>query len=1672
MRPFRKYPNGGDLPHKELPQVNLTASRANWEEQKRLRKELNRAQQDYNNLIAEYGLNKNDQQQFGFEDFSGGMSSKEELQAKLDNLNKSYKNVQDQFSSANKALIDLRNANPEYWENKTVSDVVTSEGLRALRNLRAEERLNNVDFKDFYNQYGIYTDPNIKFGYGPNASYSAKKARENWMEEGSADWFADKVNKAVKIGLGLAGGAAVNNATNVINAIGNEVSAIAAAGPAQLWRAGVTGTKNFLNLAPKAAPWASVSNLTGLGFGLHSMHNLSDPESITRKSISKAYDDPTAENIIDATGNTLMDGLGVLGSPGMGNALLSGPKELYKEYNKVATGNSRLTDLGVPAWKVEKPANNSIYSGLSRPYIARTVTDEEADLLSTFGEGMRFNSQAEWDAMEALTKSGATDFSKGNIPISRVIGYYNRGNEEQKAIEALKRGDVFTTPTEKSIRTWSAGVPDISEAEYLKGKTRLIIPSRYTKNLGSHFSAMPYDDARVGFIHADSGGGMGPYLNIRATRENELMGNIPEGFKVIGRSSEDGMNNLIIKPINNRNKFLNTQNTLTDPASNPLLAKAIPLFRGSGKLAKDVLKNTYKINPWAAKEAQEIMLVRARPVGQDPYVNMAEQLKAKQAAGEQLTWYQKNLLNPQTNPQMVAREKYFGQWFADNPSDLDFYINPGTRNFADDAQIEILKTRLPKSEAAKYSVKNFKDAKTLSNLHDTEYILPKDMVQSLERFPVEDLSKLQAEYKQMNRPHWLKGYKKVKPVVPNTLTNQGTQPLINFSNSSKVAPWNVYSSPEKVREKLQQSRDFIQKEGNKELADFFSEEGLRRARLAFKKTNPKLTDDEIDSLVADQMTELQNAINYNLPEYALKNPDIWKNFNIDNTNKFWLETNFPNNNAFAWDNPSFYEEMTNLEGIPTYANPNLINIDRSALGNFEGLPSRVNKSLLGSQQEFTRPYFRIPTISIGTQYIGDVPTMAHETAHVLQRAGIHPTDLELQKLVNKENKTLSGLAQKTWDQLFKLSPEYNNSFDYFYAPKGRIIPDEGYAFARETRQAMLDKGIIKDKFEKITPSKILQYRLSEPFSMKGGQRLTSIVPPWKWKGLSKIMNDMNVAIPGAVGVGAAGYGLGNSKNNDKQYKKGGSLAKNIPTYYNFKGTPIYRDTTSLPFATGGDLDNPPDTTPTLPKLKDLNTNEVSSLLYNTVANIIERKKAEGKILPEENLDLRGVVAQILFESGNAKSGLTSKYNNFGGLRATQGFIDKGGKTVEMVNKATGKKFLWRAYDTPEQGLEAQIDFLLNNPRYRKAGVFNAKNTKEYLAAISKAGYAGNESNYARKVAQMANSLDKRLKKVNPETAKALYHQYNVSPTLTVPDFLQDKNNLATQIDNRNFPEIQAMRENLTIPTKSNIDILKNTTSNLEELPTQGPEIRPPSFVVDEGYYMSGIPTPQFKSSVAPFMGKGASNYQESGGVRLPYINRWNQNQFVNPIAARVQSSSNYDPDYYYGTDNQPGELEKASLENRRIDFSGGFASKQMQQDVEQYNKDYDLYEQRVSELSDPSRVMFSDATKFKYGSNLYERQGLIPSMYASSLGRYYNNGGRINYSMYDVFEHGTYGKGGNMIKRADGSYSQRGLWDNIRANKGSGKKPTKEMLAQERKINNKANGGYLSSFKASNIQTY
>ncbi len=57
-----------------------------------------------------------------------------------------------------------------------------------------------------------------------------------------------------------------------------------------------------------------------------------------------------------------------------------------------------------------------------------------------------------------------------------------------------------------------------------------------------------------------------------------------------------------------------------------------------------------------------------------------------------------------------------------------------------------------------------------------------------------------------------------------------------------------------------------------------------------------------------------------------------------------------------------------------------------------------------------------------------------------------------------------------------------------------------------------------------------------------------------------------------------------------------------------------------------------------------------------------------------------------------------------------------------------------------------------------------------------------------------------------------------------------------------------------------------------------------------------------------------------------------------------------------------------------------------------------------------------------------------------------------------------------LIKRADGTYSERGLWDNIRANRGSGKKPTDAMLEQEAEINKSYKKG--GKMKAKKTKTH
>lgn len=165
------------------------------------------------------------------------------------------------------------------------------------------------------------------------------------------------------------------------------------------------------------------------------------------------------------------------------------------------------------------------------------------------------------------------------------------------------------------------------------------------------------------------------------------------------------------------------------------------------------------------------------------------------------------------------------------------------------------------------------------------------------------------------------------------------------------------------------------------------------------------------------------------------------------------------------------------------------------------------------------------------------------------------------------------------------------------------------------------------------------------------------------------------------------------------------------------------------FVGGGNLDKKPSTVKP-------NINQRTAEIYNYVAKIVQEAKANGDLAPGENLNIEGIVGQILQESGNGMSDLTLKGNNFGGIKADNNW---GGEVIKMGG-ATYRKFA-----TPEEGLKNQVYFYIDNPRYRKNGVMQATTPEEHLKAVQKAGYAG-DPNYVANTMKMVNSIQPRLKK--------------------------------------------------------------------------------------------------------------------------------------------------------------------------------------------------------------------------------------------------------------------------------------------------------------------------------------
>jgi flagellum-specific peptidoglycan hydrolase FlgJ len=137
---------------------------------------------------------------------------------------------------------------------------------------------------------------------------------------------------------------------------------------------------------------------------------------------------------------------------------------------------------------------------------------------------------------------------------------------------------------------------------------------------------------------------------------------------------------------------------------------------------------------------------------------------------------------------------------------------------------------------------------------------------------------------------------------------------------------------------------------------------------------------------------------------------------------------------------------------------------------------------------------------------------------------------------------------------------------------------------------------------------------------------------------------------------------------------------------------------------------------------------------------------------DSGIFIETLLGQSILETSSGKSLLSSKYNNFFGIKADSSW--KG----PSVNMKTGEVFdgkkvtinsNFRVYNSFLDSARDYVNFLKKNPRYTKAGVFKAKDYKEQIQAIKNAGYATG-TNYVSAVVKIVSGITDDIAKFTSE----------------------------------------------------------------------------------------------------------------------------------------------------------------------------------------------------------------------------------------------------------------------------------------------------------------------------------
>jgi hypothetical protein len=211
-------------------------------------------------------------------------------------------------------------------------------------------------------------------------------------------------------------------------------------------------------------------------------------------------------------------------------------------------------------------------------------------------------------------------------------------------------------------------------------------------------------------------------------------------------------------------------------------------------------------------------------------------------------------------------------------------------------------------------------------------------------------------------------------------------------------------------------------------------------------------------------------------------------------------------------------------------------------------------------------------------------------------------------------------------------------------------------------------------------------------------------------------------------------------NPQQMYQNGGALAPIIPTYYKSKGTPIYRDTTSLPFEEGGKLNAPSNKKDILNTYKNIPGVNINKLSQYLDLNVNQPQTTKQAILLAEAVgytpeQAKVVGAQWAIESARGAS-QAGNYNYFGIKSHNQSVMDRMSKkygidvsesdaksTKEVIDgKTITIQDKFANFNNPIEGFLGHKAFLETNKRYKDA--LNPElNANQFAQGLQKAGYA-------------------------------------------------------------------------------------------------------------------------------------------------------------------------------------------------------------------------------------------------------------------------------------------------------------------------------------------------------------